>query len=154
MALRPFGKEVPLSVGEVQDEINRLFDRFWHQGVITGPLDGQDWAPAMDLLEEPDRFVVTAELAGLSTADVDVSVSGTTLRIKGHKSSDRREGDDRSYLRSERRFGSFDRTISLPANVDGERVKASSRQGVLEIVLPKEEASRPRSIKVSVEDSP
>ena len=152
MARLPFGKEIPQSLGDVQDEINRLFDRLWHGGVVTGPLDGQDWAPAIDVAEEADRFVVTAELPGLETAGVDVAISGDSLTIKGEKTSQRNEDDGRTYLRSERRYGMFSRTVPLPTTVDAEKVTARCQHGVLEIVLPKKEEARAKSITVTVEE--
>lgn len=152
MALFPFRKEIPLSMADVQDEVNRLVDRVWHLGLRAGPLDGQEWAPAIDVIEEPDRFLVRAELPGLGTEEVDVSISGGTLTIQGRKRSDLPEGDDRHYLRSERRFGAYSRTVPLPATVDAENATAHCRKGVLEVVLPKKEDARPKSIEISVEE--
>ncbi len=152
MALFPFRKEIPLSMADVQDEVNRLVDRVWHLGLRGGPLDGQEWAPVIDVLEEPDRFLVRAELPGLATEDVDVSISGGTLTIQGRKLSDQPEGDDRHYLRRERRFGTYSRTIPLPATVDAENASAHCRKGVLEVVLPKKEDARPKSIEITVEE--
>ncbi len=152
MALFPFRRDIPLSMADVQDEVNRLVDRVWHLGLRGGPLDGQEWAPVIDVLEEPDRFLVRAELPGLATEDVDVSISGGTLTIRGQKLSDRPEGDDRHYLRSERRFGTYSRTVPLPATVDAENATAHCRKGVLEVVLPKKEDARPKSIEITVEE--
>ncbi len=150
MTLLPFGKDVPLSPGEFQNEINRLIERLVHSGISTRPLDGQDWAPLMDVLEEEDRFLVTAEVPGLDSADIDVSFSGDALTIRGHKPNERREGDENHYLRKERPFGSFMRTIQLSQSVDPERIAASCRKGVLEISLGKKEKDRPRSIRVEI----
>ncbi len=152
MALFPFRKEIPLSMADVQDEVNRLVDRVWHLGLRGGPLDGQEWAPAIDVIEEPDRFLVRAELPGLSTEDVDVSISGGTLTIRGQKPSDLPEGDDRQYLRSERRFGAYSRTVPLPTPIDAENASAHCRKGVLEVVLPKKEDARPKIIEITVEE--
>lgn len=152
MALFPFRKEIPLSMADVQDEVNRLVDRVWHLGLRGGPLDGQEWAPVIDVLEEPDRFLIRAELPGLGIEDVDVSISGGTLTIQGQKRSDLPAGDDRQYLRSERRFGAYSRTVPLPATVDAENATAHCRKGVLEVVLPKKEDARPKSIEITVED--
>lgn len=152
MALLPFSKDIPLSPSDFQQEMNRLFERFWHSGISTGPLDGQDWAPMMDVLEEEDRFVVRVEVPGLESKDIEVSVSGDKLTLKGHKPSERREGDERNYLRAERRFGSFQRTIQLPVDVDVSGVTATCRKGVLEIVLAKKEENRPKAIHVQIED--
>ncbi len=132
MAKLPFRKDIPLSLTEVQDEINRLFDRFWHAGLATGPLDGQDWAPSVDVLEEPDQFVIKAEVPGLDTGDVDVSVSENAVTIKGHKSAERTEGEGLVYLRKERAGGSFSRALSLTAEVvpqaDDERSRDDLQQ--------------------------
>jgi HSP20 family protein len=152
MAKLPFRKDVPLSLTEIQDEINRMFDRFWHAGLATGPLDGQDWAPPLDVLEEPDRFVVTAEVPGLDTGDVEVAVSENVLTIRGHKSPERSEGEGLTYLRKERAGGSFSRSIQMPAEVTPDDVTASCKKGVLEIVLPKQQGARPKSVEIRVED--
>ena len=154
MALLPFRKDVPLSLGVVQEEVNRMFDRFWHLGVLAGPLDGQDWAPPVDVREEPDRFVVRAELPGLSTDEVDVSIAGDSLIITGHKPSDHGEEEPEQgnhYLRTERRFGRFCRTLPLPATVDFDKATAQCKKGVLEIILPKKKDARPKAISVVVE---
>ena len=95
MPLLPFRKEGQFSLTDLQEEINRMFDRVWHGGLATGPLDGQEWAPSVDVLEEPDRCVVKAEVAGLETGDVDVSMSENILTIKGHKSAERTEEIER-----------------------------------------------------------
>jgi len=151
MALLPIGKG-QISLNDVQEEINRLLDRVWHGGVATGPLDGQEWAPLIDVLAESDRFVIHAEVPGLETNDVEVSLSENILTLKGHKSFDRVEGEDRSYLRRERPSGSFFRSITLPAKVESDAVTAVCRQGVLEIVLPKSSEAVARSIEVRGED--
>lgn len=152
MAFLPFSKDFPLSPSEFQNEIDRLFQRFWHGGISTGPLDGQDWAPPVDVLEEEDRFVVRAEVPGLESRDIEVSVSGDRLTLKGHKPTERREDDERNYLRSERRFGGFQRIIELPMSVDPEDVTAGCRKGVLEVVLVKKDENRPKAIRVDVSD--
>ncbi|MBN1341466.1 MAG: Hsp20/alpha crystallin family protein [Phycisphaerae bacterium] len=152
MTLKPFGKDMPLSFGQFQSELNQLFERFWHGGIKTGPLDGQDWAPPIDVLEEEDRYVVTVEVPGLESSDIDVAVSGDTLSIKGHRASLRREGDEHGYLRTERQFGSFLRTVQLPVAVEADRISATCRKGVLEITLPKKEEHRPKAIRVEVSD--
>jgi len=148
----PFRKDLPLTIGEVQDEINRLFERLYHGGISTGPLDGQDWAPPLDVLDEPDRYLVRAEVPGLDVKDIEVSVSGDTLTIKGHKPTERREGQERNYILMERRFGNFMRSIRLPAGLEPSGIVATSKRGVLEIVLPKKEESKPKTIRVEVSD--
>ncbi len=148
----PFTKEGHIPLSDLQEEMNKLFERLWHGGVTTGPLDGQDWAPPVDVLEEPARYVVKAEVPGLDAGDVDVSISGDALTIKGHKPSERSEGQEANYLRAERRFGNFARSVALPASVDPAKVTAACRQGVLEIILPKKEEARPKSIRVELQE--
>ncbi len=152
MPMLPFGKDVPLTPSEFQHEMNRLFERLWHTGLSTGPLDGQEWSPTIDVLEEQDRFVVTAEVPGLESKDIEVAVSGESLTLRGHKPNLRREGEERNYLLAERTFGTFFRTIQLPVALDPERVTATCRKGVLEIALGKKEEYRPKSIRVDVTD--
>jgi HSP20 family protein len=148
----PFSKDIPLSLGELQREMNRLFDHFWHGGITTGPLDGNDWAPPVDIVEDEDRFMIKAEVPGLDASDIEVSVSDNAITLKGHKATDHREGDERNTLQAERRFGSFFRTITLPVTVDPSSVTANCRKGVLEISLGKKEEHRPKTITVEVSD--
>jgi len=148
----PFRKECHVSLSDLQQEMNRLLERLWHGGVTAGPFDGHDWAPPVDVLEEPARFVVKAEVPGLDASDVDVSISAEALTIKGHKPSDRAEGQEANYLQTERRFGDFARTVQLPVAVDPEGVTATCRRGVLEIVVPKKEEARAKSVRVELQD--
>ncbi len=152
MALLPFGKDMPMSLTEFQNEMNRLFERLWHSGITTRPLDGQDWAPSMDVLEEEDRYVIRAEVPGMEAKDIEVSVADDTVTVKGHKASERREGDERHYLRTERQFGAFLRAVSLPVGVDPSAVTATCKKGVLEIAVAKKEESRSKAIRVDVND--
>jgi HSP20 family protein len=152
MALLPFRKDMPVTLGDVQNEVNRLFERLWHGGITTGPLDGQDWAPPLDVLDDQDRYVIRAEVPGLDVKDIEVSVSGDTLTLQGHKPAERREGDERKYILMERRYGGFNRSIPLPVGVDASGVTATCRKGVLEIVLPKKEENKPKPIRVEVTD--
>lgn len=150
MAFLPFRKEGILSLSELQDQMNLLFSRMWHAGVSTGPLDGQDWAPSLDVYEAPDRYVVRAEVPGLRVDDIDVTYSGTTLTLSGEKVTDTTEELQPGCLRNERRFGKFSRSVTLPEAVDPDKITASCRNGVLEVVLTKQEQSKPASIKIEV----
>jgi HSP20 family protein len=92
--------------------------------------------PAADLVEEDGSYRVTVELPGMEQSDVDVSVSGDMLTIRGEKREEREEKKKDRYL-SERRFGSFRRSFRLPETVDRNKITASVKKGVLEVVLPK-----------------
>lgn len=142
-----------LSVTALQQEMNRMFDRVMHGGVQFAPLDGHTWAPVVDVLEREDSFLLRAEVPGLMGSDIDVSVSDTSVGLRGTKVSDRVEGQYGNYLRAERNFGTFSRTIDLPVAIDAEQVTASCHSGVLEVVLPKKQEARSRSVRIQCTDT-
>ena len=134
----------------IQDEINRLFDTMLPQrsSERMGLFEGE-WAPAVDVLEDDDRVIVKAELPGTTEKDIEVSILGDTLTIKGEKKKEAQK-EDRKYHRLERTYGAFHRSVSLPTSVASDKVKASFNNGTLEIDLPKKEEVKPRQIKIEV----
>ena len=150
MSLIPFRKEIQMSLRDLQEEINNLFARLWHTGLSTRPFDGQDWAPVADVLEEEDRYLVRAEVPGLTAADIELTYSGGTLVIKGHKDVDYTDDQRKSLVHHERRFGAFSRSVSLPATVEPAKINATCHNGLLEVTLLKTEECRPKAIKVEV----
>ena len=104
--------------------------------------------PAVDVFEKEDRFVVKAELPGMKEEDIDVSVIGDTLSIRGEKKTET-EVKEKDYYRSERSYGSFYRSIRLPSGVDADKVEASFEDGVLEVTLAKSARAKPKKIAVS-----
>ncbi|MGH2618501.1 MAG: Hsp20/alpha crystallin family protein [Thermomicrobiales bacterium] len=114
---------------------------------IAGP--GMASSLALDVREMPDSFVVTASVPGVPPSDIDITVLGDTLRIRGHRKEETEEtGEGGRWLLRERRFGAFERTVSLPTLVNSEAATADFRDGVLTIVLPKADQAKPRSIPV------
>lgn len=115
-----------------------------------GPLS--QWAPVSgvfpltNVTETPDAYLVRAELPGLGAEDIDISITGNTLSISGQRAIPDEEGA--SYHRRERKAGAFSRMVTLPGDVDAEKVSAKSVNGVLTVSLPKSEAAKPRQIKV------
>lgn len=152
MSLSPFGKGFQISISDLQEEMNRMLDRMWHTGISTAPLDGQKWAPAIDLLDEPNQFVLTAEVPGLNVEDIEVSFEGGELVLKGNKSAGRDEDEEAAYLRRERRYGAFCRRVGLPEQVKEEAVTARCRNGLLEVVLPKKDLPTRKTVKIEVVD--
>ncbi len=146
----PFSKDNPAFIGDLQDELNRLLNRWWHSGITTPPFDGQEWAPPWDVLEKPDEYVARLEMAGFDAADVEVTYVGQTLTIKGCKESDAPESGQGTYLRRERRSGSFARSVQLTEPVDPERLRATCSNGLLTVVLPKKADPAKRTVKVEV----
>jgi HSP20 family protein len=122
----------------------RLLDEF-----LGGELQraGRGFAPAVDVAETNDEYVVTAELAGAKPEDVTVELHEGVLTIRGEKRSERDERKEHArYV--ERVFGSFSRSFSLPQNADGEKVQASFADGVLTLRVAKKEEAKPRTIAI------
>lgn len=136
----------------LQQEMGRLFDRtFSAEGKSPLGWAAGTWAPAIDMYENDSELVVTAELPGLSAKDIDISLKDNILTLKGEKKFSE-EVKEENYYRVERRYGSFQRLIDLPTTVKKDKIKASFREGVLKVTLPKVEAERPKEIKVQVEE--
>ena len=123
-------------------EFTNLFGRWRMPGEERG------WMPMVDVFEKDDKFVVKAELPGMKEEDIECSVVGDSLIIKGEKKTES-EVKEEDYYRSERTYGSFYRTISLPSTVDTDKIKASYEDGVLEITLPKLAEVKSKKIVVS-----
>jgi len=125
-----------------QQQMNRMFDDFfrgWGIEAFGTTREGWDvFSPRVDVTETDNKIKVSAELPGLSQEDVDVSLSRNVLTIRGEKRQER-EQRTHNYLRSERSYGSFTRSIPLPAEVNTDDVDATFRNGVLTVTLPKAE---------------
>ncbi len=122
------------------------FDRFFDD---MRPMGG--FVPAIDVYQTKDDVVVEAPLAGIDPNQVNVSIENDVLTLEG-KSEHKSEVDEKNYYRKEVRFGSFHRSVALPAAVKGDAAKATYEKGVLKIVIPKEERAKPRTVKVEVRD--
>lgn len=149
MAFRPI-QDAQLSLGNLQDEMNGLFARIWHAGVSTGPLDGQQWAPLLDLCDCGEHYTIYAEIPGVEGSKVDLSYLGHTLTIRGEKSPPAEADEQDKRIHGERHFGTFCRTLDLPGDADADKITARCQDGVLEIVIPKSESSRVKCLKIDV----
>jgi HSP20 family protein len=139
----------------IQSEMNRLFNTFFDTPTTgNGAGNGlRRWIPAMDLVETDEHFVLKADLPGLTEADVNVEVEDNVLILSGERKAeheDKREG----YVRVERAFGSFRRSLTLPEGIDPEAVQASFDNGVLEVRIPKPEERKPRKVAIQVGERP
>ncbi len=130
------------------EEWERRFDDLLGRPLWRLPVDERGWMPAVDVFEKEDKFVVKAELPGMKEDDIDVSVVGDTLSIKGEKKTET-EVKNEDYYRCERSYGTFYRSIPLPSNVDVDKIEASFDDGVLEVNLPKSAKVKPKKISVS-----
>jgi HSP20 family protein len=138
----------PLS--RLREEINRFFDSPISQWPRATAELLEGWGPSLDLYEDKDTVTVNAELPGLNREDIDVSVHGNTLSISGERKREESKGSGENY-RSERYFGRFSRSITLPAAVDASTVTARYRDGVLTVTLPKTEEAKRKQIDVKVD---
>ena len=147
---RPFGTSMDRwgNMSDIQTEVNRLFDGFFGRPGGSGA-PSRGWAPAVDLYETKDDLVLTIELPGVRDKDVSVSITGDLLTVKGER---RFEHDvkEQQLLHVERAYGKFERLVQLPIPVQADKVKASYRDGVLEVKLPKTEEIKPKEIKVDI----
>ena len=147
MSLMRWSPGVHRDLVRVHDEMDRLFDQFLSGTSLRA--DVKSFAPAVDVEERPEEFVLSVDLPGVSPKDVKVSFMGDTLTIRGERrqSSPAKDGN---VHRSERVYGVFERSFLLGAPVRGDKVQASYRDGVLEIRVPKAEEARLREIEIQV----
>ena len=108
------------------------------------------WIPPVDIAEEKDRIVLTAELPGFQPQQLDVQMEGGVLTLKGERKFEE-ENEGHNYHRVERSYGQFVRSFTLPNNVDRDSIKATFADGLLHIELPKREEAKPRQIKITAE---
>lgn len=134
----------------LQNEVGKMFERSF--GLGGTKRSGLAWTPAIDAYETKDNIVIKAELPEVEARDVDITLADDTLVIKGERKFSEEVNEEDCY-RLERRYGSFQRSIPLPANVKRDEVNATYHDGVLEINLPKSEETRPKEIKVKVEQA-
>jgi HSP20 family protein len=127
-------------------EINRLFDTLFEPVTNTGNR-AQRWAPAIDLVEADDHFLLKADLPGLSEEDVSIEVQDNVLTVSGERKAEH-ERKERGWYRLERSFGRFSRSLSLPEGVNADAISASFDKGVLEVRIPKPEERKPRRITI------
>jgi len=139
-------------------EMDRMFESFFPRGLMApsrwawpswseAPMAFENRLPRVDVIDRDAEILVRAEIPGVSKDDLEVSMNHGTVTIKGSvkRESKKEEGD---YYRCEISHGSFSRTVALPAEVEGDRAKATFKDGVLELLLPKRETSKRHSIKV------
>ena len=135
---------------QLQDEFKQLVERFFNLSETTSDESSvvtSQWAPRVDIVEEPDRFAIFADLPGVDPQDVEVLMDKGILSIRGERRSEMDTQNGR-YSRIERRYGMFHRRFALPDSADAEGITANGRNGVLEISIPKRPETTPRRIQV------
>jgi len=132
---------------QMRDEMDRLFESFWDR---TGFVETGAWAPRINIEEERDRYVIHAELPGMTKDDITLSLTERTLSLSGERKWER-EHSDATLHRAEIFTGRFQRTVTFPDEIDPAKAKATYREGILTVELPKSERARPTEIEIQVE---
>ena len=129
--------------------LSQLQRELAHGNAAEGSTATAEWAPAVDIKEESDKFVLHADIPGVKPEEMDINMEDGVLTIKGEKKTEAKT-DEEGYKRIERTYGSFYRRFSLPDTANSDAISAQSKHGVLEIIIPKREAVQPKKIQVSV----
>lgn len=133
----------------LRDEIDKLFNDFFKRSPEERIEPHGIWYPALDIEESKDNIKVTAELPGMKKEDIRLTISDGQLMIQGERKFEKEE-KDKTYHRIERSYGKFRRTISLPTEVEEDKVKATYEQGILKVTIPKSEKVKPKEIGITV----
>lgn len=140
----PLGEMVSL-----RSAMDRLFEDSFVSPLSWRTLgNGEGMTPAIDVHETPDELVVTAALPGVKPDDVEITMTGQSLTLRGEFKADERVERDQ-YLYRERRYGTFNRSLQLPVRVQGEKADATFADGILTLRIPKSEEVKPRQIRIN-----
>lgn len=131
------------------DRLHNDLDHLFSVGIPAEQESVTDWLPPVDIREEEDRFVLHADVPGVDPENIEISMEDGVLTVQGERHSEQREKKE-GYSRVERVSGRFHRRFSLPDAADSEAVTATNRNGVLEVVIPKQAKSKPRRVSVKV----
>jgi HSP20 family protein len=147
--LMPWRRREGGDMARFRGELDDLFNRFFDLDIpISRRLFGEGaWAPRVDLAEGKTDITVKAELPGCDAKDIDVSLEGRSITIKGEKKQEKEEKEE-NYHRIERAYGLFSRALTLPADVDPKKVEASFKDGILKVVLQKTKEAAGKKIEI------
>ncbi len=134
-------------LNQLQGEMGRMFDTRTRSGNDSNPNASSDWVPAVDIREEDECYAIHADVPGVEAKDIEVNMEDGILSIRGERKFDKEETRE-GYKRVERVRGSFYRRFSLPDSADSESISAKCKDGVLEIIIPKQVKVLPRRIEV------
>jgi len=135
-------------LSDLRNEIDRLFEAPFGE-LAQGSRLLSGWTPALDVFEDKDNLYVKVEVPGMKKEDIDISLHDGSLSISGERKTEQKHEDSEVY-RSERFFGRFQRTVTLPTPVASDKVKAQYKDGILTVTLPKTEEAKPKHIDISV----
>lgn len=135
-------------VDSFRDDFDHFFDNFFKSDSIE--LFDSKWVPSVDVEEDDNEIRVTAEIPGIDEKDLNVTLDNHYLTISGEKNESKEEKSKGQVIMSERRFGSFSRTIAVPEGIKTYGIKAKYKNGTLTVKLPKDESVKPRKISIDV----
>lgn len=132
--------------------LRQEMDRLFHNPALAGADDGSSiatsvWAPAVDLAEDENQFTLLADIPGVNPEDIDITMEGGVLTIRGERKQVS-EASQKGFKRIERSYGAFYRRFSLPDTAAEDKVEATCSNGVLQVIIPKQEKARPRQVQV------
>ncbi len=148
---KPFTELAPFrEFDRMRRDMDRLWDSFLEGAPGRRDEERGEWLPSLDVSETKNELVVKAEVPGMDAKDVDISLSDGVLTIKGEKKQEKEE-KEADYHLIERSYGAFTRSIQLPKEVQGDKINASYKDGILRITLPKSEEAKKKEIRIRVE---
>lgn len=140
----PFFEEiVPL-----RNKIDRLFNRFF-EGQDEPVLTAAKWMPVADIVETKDAYIVRAEIPGMDEKDISIEIENNVLTLKGERRIETKT-EEKDFRRIERNYGQFFRSFTLPPNVHTEKITATYVNGIIEVIVPKKEETKPKKISLEV----
>ena len=158
----PAGRSSMFPLGMLRDDIDRAFDRLFHDWPRFGSMRPSDLfgngdlltrtgavAPRVDVCEDDDSYEITAEMPGVDEKDVEITLRENRLTLRGEKKTEREE-KEKDYHMSERSYGSFERSFTLPRNIDAEKIEAKFDKGILKLTLPKTPEAKSKERKIQI----
>lgn len=138
-------------LGRLKSEMDGVFQRFFEEPFFAGPLwsRSRNFTPALNIEEKSNEYVIEAEIPGMRSEEVEIELNGNVLTIKGEKKEETKtESEERNMHLVERSYGQFQRSLTLPDNVDVDNITAENENGILYIHVPKSEDTKPRRIDI------
>ena len=137
-------------IEDLQTDLNRFFDSsLMNLSRDLSESNNNHWLPSTDIHDLQDRLVIKTDLPGLEKNDIDVSIQGNTLFIRGEKKHEDKVQDS-GFIRSERYFGHFERALPLSNDIETSKIDAQYKNGVLTVTIPKKEEAKPKQITVNI----
>jgi len=131
----------------IQRDVDRLFNKFG--GGATTEVSSSFWRPAVDIRETKDFFILHADLPGMRKEEIKIDLQDNVLTISGERNLEKKEENEK-YHTLERNYGKYSRSINIPKGVTQNQIKASFRDGVLEVLVPKVQQQQPEPFKINV----